>query len=98
MSIRYGTMGKNWEQGKMIRINVALEDELEQALQEIVVRSNLTQEEIVKRALQQYITFYFEEDDPLIGLFDLGDPHYAEKSKELLRASIQPHSGWTGKQ
>jgi c-di-GMP-related signal transduction protein len=75
---------------KMTTLTITLEGELAQILQAALHNQSITAEELVKRALYQYLE---EEqlpesvsgDDNLVGLFDLGDPLLSEKSEEILQ-------------
>ncbi|HXW00081.1 MAG TPA: CopG family transcriptional regulator [Anaerolineae bacterium] len=80
----------------MVNITISIEDELAKSLQTLAERSKLTEAEIIENALKRYVTS--SEVDPLIGLFDLGDPYLAERAEDILRTSIKPHSGWTNKE
>jgi predicted transcriptional regulator len=81
----------------MVTLTVSLDDELAEALQTLATQSQVTEEELIKRAVQNYVVT-FQSDDPLVGLFDLGAPDLAEQAEEILHASIKPHTGWTGKE
>ncbi|MBE7533859.1 MAG: ribbon-helix-helix protein, CopG family [Chloroflexi bacterium] len=79
----------------METLTISLDDDLAIALKKLTKKTKLPQEELVRRAIAEYVA---PQDDPLIGLFDLHYPDLAEKSEEILREAITSHSGWTIKQ
>lgn len=74
----------DWVQGsKMTTLTIALQDSLD--------RQSSVTEELLKRAIYQYldeaqVIESTTAEDALVGLFDLGDPLLSEKSEEILHA------------
>jgi predicted transcriptional regulator len=81
----------------MVTLTISLDDQMAIALKRLTKETKLSQEELVRRAIAEYVVPY-EDEDALIGLFDFNDPDLAEKSEDILREAITPHSGWTIKQ
>ena len=76
----------------MTTITVIIEDELAQIVDNAVHRLSISQEEIVRQALYHFLDEPPEivaEEDPLIGLFDLGDPLLSENTEEILQGMFR---------
>ncbi len=76
----------------MTTITVTIEDELAQIVNKAVHRLSISQEEIVRQALYHFCDEAAEivaEEDPLIGLFDLGDPLLSENAEEILQGMFR---------
>jgi len=76
----------------MTTITIVLEDELAQLVDNAVQQSSSSPEEIVKQAIYHYLNDLQKMDageDPLVGLFDLGDPLLSENVEEVLQAMFR---------
>jgi predicted transcriptional regulator len=69
---------------KMVTLTISLEDELAEALHTLAERNKLTEEELIKRVVEKYVIISEQGDDPLVGLFDLGEPQLAEHAEDVL--------------
>ncbi|MEZ4659215.1 MAG: hypothetical protein R2911_16760 [Caldilineaceae bacterium] len=81
----------------MTTITITIEDELAQIVNKAVHRLSISQEEIVRQALYHFFDEAQESmagEDPLIGMFDLGDPLLSENAEEILQGMFhnEPNS------
>lgn len=82
----------------MTTLKVDLADDLAQRLREASRRAQTTPEELIKQAIVVYLlrqSSQRERDDPLAGMFDFGDEHFAENSEAMLQSLTASKGTWT---
>lgn len=84
----------------MTTLHVDLADDLAQRLREASRRAQMTPEDLITQAIVVYLSrqpSQREVGDPLAGMFDFGDEHFAENSEAILQSLTASKGTWTVK-
>lgn len=82
----------------MTTLKVDLADDLAQRLREASRLAQTTPEALITQALVVYLSRQpgqREMNDPLAGMFDFGDEHFAENSEAILQSLTANKGTWT---